>query len=288
MDQLASVGVEFDEATIDRIFARSRNFYHEEAGPRGGAEESRWRRARPSRRRASSGASFSRRWAMEPIFRNNVPVRPWGLGAIRKVGGFFYQLVGEVRRRPGMYCRIDPLTGNETAAFLEDTNERVHASARVRPRPVGARARRRRLLELPCPARPLGAAPDQRHLRRPRAPRHQGLGPPCRRPCPPQHRRLEPGREQQQQQQQQRGCCCRRQPAGHPLGMGVRRPPARRAAHEAAGGGRAGPVRAPPARPGGRSDRTSSSLPRADPSRWRASALPPRVATSLLILSESC
>jgi hypothetical protein len=66
------------------------------------------------------------------IICTTAPYRPWGLGSIRKAGGFFYQLTGKSVRTPGIYRKIDPHTGKDTAEFLEDTNERIHPSVRIR------------------------------------------------------------------------------------------------------------------------------------------------------------
>lgn len=129
MDQLASIGVEFDEATIDRIFTRTRQFYSELAGvdPNAG------------RRLLDIGSFMSKLfggralpWAVGPIYEKNAPVRPWGLGAILQAGGWLYKLAGHDIRTPGMYHKVDPLYGRKLPAYLEDTNERIHSSVRVR------------------------------------------------------------------------------------------------------------------------------------------------------------
>jgi hypothetical protein len=49
-----------------------------------------------------------RHWAMEPIYESNVPVRPWSLGAISSVEGFFVKISGFNLRTPGMYKKVDP------------------------------------------------------------------------------------------------------------------------------------------------------------------------------------
>ena len=142
MDQLGSIGIEFDEVTIDRIFTRARAYYHQEAtlvATRKIKPPHRSRRHRlggPEGNAVAAaffhGGSGRPKWAVEPLYGNNAPARPWGLAAIQEVGGFLYRLAGRRARRPGRYRRIDPRTGSATAAFLEDTNERVHASVRVR------------------------------------------------------------------------------------------------------------------------------------------------------------
>ena len=147
MDQLASIGVEFDEATISRIFTRLVRDYHDMAGkassvrappppitsddPIASADE-------PD---AGTGAfcGFLKsvlpradKWAVSPIFESNDPVRPWGLGQLLGAEGFMYKISGSNVRTPGLYKKVDPTAGDLTRAFLEDTNERVHSSVRVR------------------------------------------------------------------------------------------------------------------------------------------------------------
>ncbi len=122
MDQLASVGVEFDDKTIERIFQSNKDYYYSSNS------------TNPSANSAPEGlmGRVRRRWAIDPIFQNNHPVRPWSLSAIRNGATFIYKLMGEVGRSPGMYHRIDPSTGSPTTVYLEDTNERIHPSVRVR------------------------------------------------------------------------------------------------------------------------------------------------------------
>jgi len=54
MDQLASIGVAFQEDYIDRIFADNVRYYY----------------------------SNPKQWAIEPVYEKHKPVRPWGLGEI--------------------------------------------------------------------------------------------------------------------------------------------------------------------------------------------------------------
>lgn len=147
MDQLASIGVEFDEATITRIFTRLQSDYYQLASaqekakrppppttsedPIAGDDE-------PGASSAGCCGAFGkilpsvREWAMSPIYTDNAPVRPWGLGAILGSEGGFYKLAGLSVRTPGMYKKVDPQTGRATSVYLEDTNERIHSSVRVR------------------------------------------------------------------------------------------------------------------------------------------------------------
>lgn len=112
MDQLASVGVEFDQPSLDRIFSQSVEYYQALAAPK-------------------TKSKFLA-WAVSPIYDNNKPVRPWGLGEISKNSSLLYRLSGIAERTPGLYRQMDPVTGNPRAQFLQDTNERIHSSVRVR------------------------------------------------------------------------------------------------------------------------------------------------------------
>ncbi len=154
MDQLASVGVEFDEATITRVFTRLERYYRDMAAdgtmiahaeetpvdtddPEEVLAQATAAASKPSAPSSQSSwlACFrpaARHWTIEPIYQKNTPVRPWGLGEIQKAAGLFYTLAGHVTRSPNMYYKTDPQTGNPTTAFLEDTNERIHSSVRVR------------------------------------------------------------------------------------------------------------------------------------------------------------
>jgi len=151
MDQLASVGVEFDSGSIDRIFAATTLYYRSTAsqGTQPGdtlptpISEPDVQLSKPIPPPSPSLAApnwlsrlFRRvrllNWAMNPIYENDHPIRPWGLGAILRASSFIYILAGEITRTPGLYKKVNPSDGQPTAAFLEDTNERIHPSARVR------------------------------------------------------------------------------------------------------------------------------------------------------------
>lgn len=116
MDQLTSVGVEFDLPSLKRIVERTDDFY-EFPEPQSGAKKSRRRDVQ---------------WATDAIYEKNKPFRPWSLGAIRKASGLLYSIWGEANRTPGMYRQVDPKTAQSRETFLQDTNERVHSSVRVR------------------------------------------------------------------------------------------------------------------------------------------------------------
>ena len=115
MDQLASVGVEFDQPSLDRIFAQSVQYYQTLAPPV------------PKNKKTAVLP-----WAVNPIYDNNKPVRPWGLGAIYKKSGALYRLSGSTARTPGLYRQTDPKTGLDKREYLQDTNERIHSSVRIR------------------------------------------------------------------------------------------------------------------------------------------------------------
>lgn len=119
MDQLTSIGVAFKEDTIDKIFEESVGYYYhyrQEAQP---TTENTKRKRRTE-------------WAIPSIYDAHRPVRPWGLGEIIDPVTGFYHLAGKTTRSPGMYRYTDPHTGRPTSEFLENTNERIHRSVRVR------------------------------------------------------------------------------------------------------------------------------------------------------------
>jgi hypothetical protein len=128
MDQLASVGVEFDEATIMRIFSKLETYYRTtEAASSGSAD------TEPTAARAEVQCKRARKeWAVQQIYETNQPIRPWSQGALLKASSVFYTLAGYNLRTPGLYKKINIETGLPSNAFLEDTNERIHSSVRVR------------------------------------------------------------------------------------------------------------------------------------------------------------
>lgn len=116
MDQLASIGVEFLDRTINRIFEENRQYY--ENLPR------------------QATALFSNKptteWAIPEIYEKHKPVRPWGLGKIYESETGIYRAAGRITRTPGLYRRTDPDTGLLTDEFMTNTNERIHSCVRVR------------------------------------------------------------------------------------------------------------------------------------------------------------
>ncbi|KAI1344263.1 hypothetical protein F5Y15DRAFT_107250 [Xylariaceae sp. FL0016] len=127
MDQLASVGCEFTEGALDMLFEENVAYYR---------SQSRRSRLEACEECCLKCCKSDRKkpllWACEPVYKANTPVRPWSLGAIRSVQSPIYDVLGGVTRTPGMYHKINPKNGRRTAAFLEDTNERIHSSVRVR------------------------------------------------------------------------------------------------------------------------------------------------------------
>ncbi|KAL7626971.1 hypothetical protein AAE478_003746 [Parahypoxylon ruwenzoriense] len=132
MDQFASVGCEFIDDALERLYDRNVQYYHS---------------LKPKKTKrekcgscccyccVGSGAMMerkNRRWAAATIFDPNKPVRPWSLHGIRSVTSPIYDLAGSVTRSPGMYKKINPDNGRRLRAYLKDTNERIHSSVRVR------------------------------------------------------------------------------------------------------------------------------------------------------------
>ena len=118
MDQLSSIGVEFQDETIDRLYEEHRRFYEH-----------------PPKQSPSISSIFSPRprpWAIQPIFERHKPVRPWGLSKIYNSVVSYYRISGSITRTPGQYKRADPDTGNPTDIPMTHTNERIHSSVRIR------------------------------------------------------------------------------------------------------------------------------------------------------------
>lgn len=118
MDQLASIGIAFEEGTIDRIFQENVRYYFDV-------------------NKSLVAPNNSKRkpwtqWAISSVYDDHTPVRPWGLGEIDNPVIGYYRLAGETIRTPGMYHRVNPDTALPTPEFLVNTNERIHRSARIR------------------------------------------------------------------------------------------------------------------------------------------------------------
>lgn len=98
MDQLASIGVAFQDEYIDTIFNHNVQYYLDPP-------------TKPSQ------GLFSRRptqqWAIESVYEKHKPVRPWGLGKIWNSETGMYRLTGAGWRTPGLNMRADPDTGSK-------------------------------------------------------------------------------------------------------------------------------------------------------------------------------
>lgn len=119
MDQLASIGVGFKGDTIKKIFQENvRYYFHPPPQPK------------------SIFSVFKRKpwpqWAVESVYQENRPVRPWGLGQVYESDTGLYIFAGKTTRTPGLYHRVDPQNALPTRQFLVNTNERVHSSVRIR------------------------------------------------------------------------------------------------------------------------------------------------------------
>lgn len=119
MDQLASIGVTFEDETIDRIFQENVSYY-----------------LYPPPKSTLASNIFKRKpwaqWAISSVYNEHNPVRPWALGEIYQSVTGYYLLAGKTIRTPGMYHRVDPDTALPTPEFLTNTNERIHRSVRIR------------------------------------------------------------------------------------------------------------------------------------------------------------
>lgn len=119
MDQLASIGLAFEDETITKIFQDNVCYYFD-----------RGQESKPT----STGSKHKHQtqWAIPSIYEEHKPVRPWALGEFEQPATGFYQLAGKTTRTPGLYRRVDPETSLPTAEFLMNTNEHIHRSVRIR------------------------------------------------------------------------------------------------------------------------------------------------------------
>lgn len=117
MDQLASIGIAFQDEYIDKVFIQNVRYYEN-----------------PPRQQAKLSSMISRtpQWAVDPIYEKHKPVRPWGLGKIWDSKSSFWHLSGTGWRTPGLNMRANPDTGLLTNVPMRDTNERIHSCVRVR------------------------------------------------------------------------------------------------------------------------------------------------------------
>lgn len=111
MDQLASIGVGFQDEYIDQLFQENIQYY----------------------RNPPQTAHLTRKqWAIKAVYDQNRPVRPFGLGKLYESYRGLYLLTGKAIRTPGLCKRINPKTGQPTKVAMTDTNERIHSSVRMR------------------------------------------------------------------------------------------------------------------------------------------------------------
>jgi hypothetical protein len=119
MDQLASIGVSFQDEFIDHIFAVNCEYYEN-----------------PPKVPTTLSSIFSRRptkqWAIKPVYEKHKPIRPFGLGEIRNGETGAYHLAGKTIRTPGLYTRAKPETGMPSDTPMTHTNERIHSCVRIR------------------------------------------------------------------------------------------------------------------------------------------------------------
>ena len=119
MDQLASIGVAFQDEYIDQVFEENLQYYEN-----------------PPNTPKTLSSIFSRRpwkqWAIKSVYEKHRPVRPWGLGEIYESEQGLWLIGGKHIRTPGLYKRADPDDGTETNVPMTHTNERIHSSVRIR------------------------------------------------------------------------------------------------------------------------------------------------------------
>ena len=72
------------------------------------------------------------RLSNEKHIANKTPIRDWGLGKIHDSLTLFFRLGGTRTRTPSEYTAIDPRTFKSTGKRLQNTNETVHSSVRIR------------------------------------------------------------------------------------------------------------------------------------------------------------
>lgn len=119
MDQMISIGVAFEPGIVEKIFEDSVCHYYEQA-----------RDAKLSS--DSSKRKRQKDWAVDFIYDEHAPVRPWALGEIVEPDVGLYRAAGRTTRTPGMYRRVDPETSLETPYFMKNTHESIHRSVRIR------------------------------------------------------------------------------------------------------------------------------------------------------------
>lgn len=148
MDQLTSVGVEFDAGCLRRMLLDTERYYREhpmaDSLPTKEAPDPKSKPPKAIAKLKSKVPDGLKvkaekvipipyyKWAVDPVLESNHPVRPWGTGAILRAHSPIYTLTGSITRSPGMYHKRNTYDGKELPEFLEDTCESIHPSARVR------------------------------------------------------------------------------------------------------------------------------------------------------------
>ncbi|ROW12555.1 hypothetical protein VMCG_00427 [Cytospora schulzeri] len=148
MDQLTTVGVEFDLGSIRRMLIDTERYYKNHpmaiAIP---TKEAPKQKAKPSKavtkvketvpdgvkgkaKKVKPRTNF--KWAVDPILESNHPIRPWGTGALLQAHSPVYTFSGTIVRSPGMYHKLNSYDGKELPEYLEDTCEEIHPSVRIR------------------------------------------------------------------------------------------------------------------------------------------------------------
>ncbi|POS80138.1 hypothetical protein DHEL01_v201474 [Diaporthe helianthi] len=148
MDQLVSIGVEFDGGSLRRAITDTENYYRghpsaaqmptkEAPKPKGQPPKiiAMANSVVPDSLKNSAAKNVSKvtpktyfKWAIDPILESNHPVRPWGTGAILRAHSPLYTLAGTITRSPGMYHKLNSYNGKELPEYLEDTCEMIHPS----------------------------------------------------------------------------------------------------------------------------------------------------------------
>jgi len=100
MDQLASIGVAFQDEVIEHIFHQNAEYYKNLPELEGPA---------------------TKQWATKAIYDKHKPVRPWGLGKLYESETGFWRLAGSTRRTPGLIKRSDPWHGILTDIPMKNT-----------------------------------------------------------------------------------------------------------------------------------------------------------------------
>ncbi len=127
MDQLASVGCEFLDDSLDKIHRRNIEYYKKSQ-----TVKQKGLAARCLHHLLPGPQRKEMPWAVKPIFDENKPIRPWSLHSTVAYDNIFYNTLGRKVREPGRYKRFSPENSRQTDHFLVNTNERVHPSVRVR------------------------------------------------------------------------------------------------------------------------------------------------------------